>query len=96
MSGATQFFSSHYSLFFQALIDVERRQMNEENPLDFAQHSATAKEIRDASVESSKKLNEFSVEMSMNKGIFDNVVHFKEKFGLDNLTAEQKLSLIHI
>ena len=63
--------------------------MNEENPLDFAQHCATSKEVRDASVESSKKLNQFSVEMSMNKKIFDNICHFKAKFGTDTLTAEQ-------
>ena len=49
----------------------------ESQPLEFAQHCATSKELRDASVAAEKKLSEFHVEMSMRKDIFDNVKAFK-------------------
>ena len=72
------------------LIDLERTHSTEENPIDFAQHCVEDKSLREASVAQSKRLNEFSVEMSMRKDIFDNVTAFKERCGLDALTAEQR------
>jgi hypothetical protein len=44
--------------------------------------------VRGASVMASKALDSFSVEMSMRKDVFDNVVRFTEKFGLEDLSAE--------
>ncbi len=69
---------------------MDCEQVVRENPLDFAQHAATDKGIRDASVEASKKLSEFSVEMSMRKDIFDLVVAFEKSGKMDGLTAEQR------
>ncbi|XP_066989642.1 thimet oligopeptidase-like isoform X2 [Macrobrachium rosenbergii] len=57
------------------------------SPLDFPQHAATDKEVREASSKAEQKLEEFDVEMSMRKEIFDRVVSFKKT---DDLTDEQK------
>ena len=45
---------------------------------------------REASVEASKKLREFGVEISMRKDLFDLVAAFSERGGCEGLTAEQK------
>ncbi|XP_068207968.1 thimet oligopeptidase-like isoform X1 [Palaemon carinicauda] len=57
------------------------------SPLDFPQHAATDKEVREASSKAEQKLEEFDVEMSMRKEIFDRVISFKKT---DDLTDEQK------
>jgi len=62
-----------------------------ENPLDFAQHCSTEKAVREASVAAAKQLNEFSVECSMRKDLFDSLVAFKAKKELyEALSAEKK------
>ena len=72
------------------LIDIEAEAEVWETPLDFAQHAADKKETREASVEASKKLREFGVEISMRKDLFDLVVAFSEAGGCEGLTAEQR------
>lgn len=74
----------------QPLIDLECEYSTLEGPIDFAQHCSIVKAIRDASVEASKKLNEFTVELSMRKDIFDRVSAFRDKADLSKLTGEQR------
>ena len=54
------------------------------------QHSSPVKELREASVASSKKLNAFYVEMAMRKDNFDRICAFKELPAFNDLTQEQK------
>jgi len=56
--------------------------------IDFFQHVAESKELREASTDCDKLLSELEVDLSMRQDVFDNVVAFSEK-GFD-LTAEQK------
>lgn len=76
-----------YENTIRPLMDVETYQLNEENPLDLIQHASTKKELREASVASSKKISAFDVEMSMRKDKFDKVVQFK-----NNAEAYQALT----
>lgn len=47
--------------------------------------------VRDASVAAAKKLNDFGVEISMRKDIFDNVVAFRDRDpAMAGLTDEQR------
>ena len=55
-----------------------------------SENSNLHQETREASVEASKKLREFGVEISMRKDLFDLVVAFNERGGCEGLTAEQK------
>ena len=65
--------------------------MNEEAPLDMIQHASTKKQLREASVASSKKLNSFGVEMMMRKDVFDNVCAFrKDEKSFQALSGEQR------
>jgi thimet oligopeptidase len=70
------------------LLDVDVEYANASYPITLPFYVATDKSLREASVEADKKLSAFSVEMSMKKDVFENVVFFKEKFGLENLTPE--------
>jgi len=79
-----------YENTIQPLIDLENYLMIEESPLDFIQHSSPVKELREASVASSKKLNAFYVEMAMRKDNFDRICAFKELPAFNDLTQEQK------
>ena len=54
------------------------------------QHSSPVKELREASVASSKKLNAFYVEMAMRKDNFDRICAFRELQAFNDLTQEQK------
>lgn len=83
-------FHSLSRLSFQPLIDVECYFSNTENPLTFGHHCASDKNIRDAALAAHQRLNDHEVEMSMRVDVFKNVAAFKEKFGLEGLTAEQK------
>ena len=74
----------------QPLIEVECEHGTLESPLDFAQHCATEKEIRDASVEATKKLSDFGVEISMRKDIFDRISALQNHPGFEALSPEQK------
>ncbi len=60
-----------------------------ENPLYRSPaYTVADRSVRGASVMASKALDSFGVEMSMRKDVFDNVVRFTEKVGLENLSAE--------
>ena len=48
-------------------------------PITLPMDVAVDKSMREASVAADKKLNAFSVEMSMNRGVFDNICSFKRK-----------------
>jgi len=74
----------------QPLMDLENYLMTEESPLDFIQHSSPSKELREASVASSKKLNAFYVEMAMRKDTFDQVCAFKDLPGWSDLAPEYR------
>jgi len=74
----------------QPLMDLENYLMTEESPLDFIQHSSPSKELREASVASSKKLNAFYVEMAMRKDNFDRICAFAELPAYADLTPEYK------
>ena len=72
-------------------MEIDGVGVTDAQPLEFAQHCATSKELRDASVSSEKRLSDFHVEMTMRKDVFDNVKAFKvsiwrirlKKFGLE-------------
>jgi Zn-dependent oligopeptidase len=51
---------------------------------------ALDKGVRDASSDSEKELDEFSVEMSMRKDVFDNIVAFSETEEAKSLEGEYK------
>lgn len=57
-------------------------------PITLPMDVAVDKSMREASVAADKKLNAFSVEMSMNRGVFDNICSFKRKVGLEVLSPE--------
>jgi hypothetical protein len=46
--------------------------------------------LREASCKAEQKFQALYVEMSMKKEVYDNLVLFREKFGLDNLDPEIK------
>nr|KAG5696363.1 hypothetical protein BaRGS_028358 [Batillaria attramentaria] len=69
----------NYNNVVKALADSECEYACERNNLDFLQHVATDKEMRDASCDADKKLSEFDVEMSMRQDVFDAIVAFQKK-----------------
>ena len=66
-----------FARVIQPLLDVERDSSTRGVALQLPAMVATDKNIRDASNESEKQLDEFSVEMSMRKDVFDNIVAFR-------------------
>ena len=60
----------------QPLLDIELESYTRGVALQLPSMVALDKDLRDASSEAEKKLDEFSVEMSMRKDIFDNIVAF--------------------
>lgn len=80
----------NYNNVIKALMDVERDNTNREGPLDFGQHCSPSKEVRKASVEAAKRINDAAVEISMRKDVFDRVVAFKDNVGYEGLSEEQK------
>ncbi|XP_069947514.1 thimet oligopeptidase isoform X2 [Cherax quadricarinatus] len=72
------------------LADLMAERTTMGSPLDFPQHAATDKAVREASSTAEQKLEEFDVEMSMRKDIFDRVVAFSENVGMEGLNDEQK------
>ena len=66
-----------FASVIQPLLDVERDSATRGVALQLPAMVATDKNIRDASNESEKQLDEFSVEMSMRKDVFDNIVAFR-------------------
>jgi len=58
------------------LLDIERERYTRGVALQLASMVAISKDLRDASSDAEKQLDEFSVEMSMRKDLFDNIVAF--------------------
>ncbi|KAK8402429.1 hypothetical protein O3P69_000679 [Scylla paramamosain] len=79
-----------YENVIKQLADLMTERSTQGSPLDFPQHAAVDKAVREASSKAEQKLEEFDVEMSMRKDIFDRVVGFKDSVGIDGLTTEQK------
>ncbi|XP_045134136.1 thimet oligopeptidase-like [Portunus trituberculatus] len=79
-----------YENVIKQLADLMTERSTQGSPVDFPQHAAVDKAVREASSKAEQKLEEFDVEMSMRKDIFDRVVEFKESVSTDGLTAEQK------
>jgi len=84
--GAVERENVSYATVIQPLLDVELESYTRGVALQLPAMVALDKELRDASSEAEKLLDEFSVEMSMRKDIFDNIVAFsltEEASGLD-------------
>jgi len=84
--GAVERENVSYATVIQPLLDVELESYTRGVALQLPAMVALDKELRDASSEAEKLLDEFSVEMSMRKDIFDNIVAFsltEEATGLD-------------
>jgi len=79
-----------YENTIKPLLDLECFLMNEEGPLDLIQHACASKELREASVASSKKMSAFHVEMAMRKDTFDKVCEFRRSEAFEGLSAERK------
>ena len=60
----------------QPLLDIERDSYTKGVALQLPSMVALDKDLRDASSDAEKQMDEFSVEMSMRKDIFDNIVAF--------------------
>ena len=75
---------------FQALLNIDTISFNGYYAIRAAQHVVTDKSLREASCKAEQKFQAFSVEMSMKKEVYDNLVLFREKYGLDNLEPEVK------
>ena len=58
------------------LLDIERERYTRGVALQLPSMVAISKDLRDASSDAEKQLDEFSVEMSMRKDLFDNIVAF--------------------
>ncbi|KAB7507201.1 Thimet oligopeptidase [Armadillidium nasatum] len=88
--GAVPLEDVSYDKVIKAIADVERDRSTKGASLYFPQHASSDKALRDASCKADTKLEEFDVEMSMRKDVFDRIVAFKEKEGLSDLNDEQK------
>jgi len=74
----------------KALADIECDYSTLQSPLTFPQHASADKILREASTEASRHLEEFDVEMSMRKDVFDKILAFKKKENLEKLEPEAK------
>jgi len=72
------------------LLDVDRDSYTRGVTLQVAGMVALSQEVRDSSSEAEKLMDEFSVEMSMRKDIFDNLVAFSGTGEAANLKPELK------
>ena len=72
----------------QPLLDIERESYTRGVALQLPSMVALEKELRDASSDAEKQLDEFSVEMSMRKDLFDNIVAFSLTDEAKSLDAE--------
>ncbi|XP_799208.2 neurolysin, mitochondrial [Strongylocentrotus purpuratus] len=79
-----------YENIIQALANNDCEYGVMRNMLDFPQHVAPSKELREASTDADKVLSEFDVEMSMRQDVFDNLVAFQEKTDVSSLKHEAK------
>jgi len=79
-----------FNSVIKPLLDIERDSYTRGVALQLPSMVALDKELRDASSEAEKKLDEFSVEMSMRKDIFDTLVAFSESEEAKGLEPEIK------
>lgn len=79
-----------YDNVIKILANVERDYATLQAPLEFPQHVATDKTLRDASTEAARQLDDFDVEMSMRKDVFDKIQAFATKGNLEKLEPEAK------
>ena len=70
------------------LLDIERDSYTRGVALQLPSMVALEKDLRDASSEAEKMLDEFGVEMSMRKDIFDNLVAFSQTDEAKGLNPE--------
>ncbi|XP_076029322.1 thimet oligopeptidase-like isoform X2 [Oratosquilla oratoria] len=80
----------NYDNCIKRLADLMCLRATKGSPLDFPQHAATDKLVREASSNAEQKLEDFDVEMSMRKDIFDRVVAYNKNIGTKGLLPEQK------
>jgi len=80
----------NYKTAIKPLIDIERDSSTKGVALQLPSMVALDKGVRDASSDSEKELDEFSVEMSMRKDVFDNIVAFSETEEAKALEGEYK------
>jgi len=76
--GAVEKEKVSFSSVVQPLLDCDRESYTRGVALQLPAMVAVEKELRDASSEAEKLLDEFAVEMSMRKDIFDNLVAFSQ------------------
>lgn len=69
------------------LIELDNYASFETNLIEFPQYTNPSKDIRDVSVEASKKISEFNVKSSMRKDIYERV----KRVNTDNLDQESQL-----
>uniref|UniRef100_T1IK18 Peptidase M3A/M3B catalytic domain-containing protein n=1 Tax=Strigamia maritima TaxID=126957 RepID=T1IK18_STRMM len=81
-----------YDNVIKKLADIECDFLTYSSPLEFPKQVSTIKEIRNASTAAAQKLQDFDVEMSMRKDIYDKVEYFQEKnkFKMHTLDPEAK------
>jgi len=79
-----------FANILKPLLDVDRDSYTRGVALQLAGMVALDKEVRDASCEAEKKMDEFSVEMAMRKDIFDNMVAFSKTGEAGGLDPEHK------
>ena len=79
-----------FSNVIQPLLNVDSDSSHQSVALVLPGMVATSKELRDASSEAEKKLEEFEVEMSMRKDVFDRVQAFSETDEAKTLSPELK------
>jgi len=79
-----------FASVIKPLIDIERDSYTKGVRLQLPSMVALDKGLRDASSEAEKQMDEFSVEMSMRKDIFDNVVTFSQSEEAKGLNEELK------
>jgi len=88
--GAVETDKVTFASVVQPILDIEREAYTRGVALQLPSMVALEKEIRDASSDAEKRMDEFSVEMSMRKDIFDNLVAFSESKEAEGLEAEAK------
>ncbi|XP_071545618.1 thimet oligopeptidase-like [Panulirus ornatus] len=88
--GSTPLDKVTYENVIKHLADLMAERATLGSPLDFPQHAATDKAVREASSKAEQKLEEFDVEMSMRKDIFDRVVAFRDTVNMEGFSDEQK------
>jgi len=79
-----------FSSVIQPLLNVDTDSSHRGVALQLPGMVSTDKELRDASSDAEKKLEEFEVEMSMRKDLFDNIMAFSKTEEAQSLSPELK------